>query len=90
MVGFGDLKHRLRIKLQPLIVLVPITKVAIVEILVSDWRKKNQPRRGFAVVFLRQRVLDELIEILFEFIQTGGASKGLVVSEESKNHVRFG
>ena len=57
------------------------------QILVRDGRKQHQSRRGLAVVFFAQRMLDELFQILFEFGEPRFAAERLVVTEEGQNHV---
>src|SRR6266700_8044181 len=59
-------------------------------ILMGNGRKEDEPRRRLAVILLPESVLEELIQIFFEFVQPFRTGKRLVVAEKSKNHIRFG
>ncbi len=87
LVGPRDLGHGGRVELDPLVVRLAVGQVAVVQILVRDRRKQHQPRRGFSVVLLAQRMLHELVEVRIELRQPWRPTERLVVAEECQNHV---
>ena len=57
------------------------------EIFVHDRRKHHQLGRRHAVVFLRERVLDESLELGTEGGQASGSGVGFISAKESKDYV---
>src|SRR6185436_14036081 len=49
----------------------------------------DQARRGLAAVILAFGVLDELVEVLLEFVEPGIALEGLIEAKEGENHIRL-
>ena len=57
------------VELEPLVVPVAVGQVAVVQVLVRDRREEDEPRGRLAVVLLRQRVLDEVVEVVLELVK---------------------
>ena len=55
----------------------------------GDRREEDEARRGGSVIFLRKRVLDELVEIALEFGESFGTGERFVVTEKGENHIGF-
>src|SRR6266446_5644785 len=45
---------------------------------------------GTAIILALEGIMDELLQILFEFVHSPGAAKGLVIAEKGKNDICFG
>jgi hypothetical protein len=92
-VGRRDLGHRLRVQPQVLVDRRdrgPGRQVGRLVVLERDRREQHQPRGRLPVVLLRERVLDERVEVGFELRQAGLAGPRLVVPEEGEDHVGVG
>ena len=84
------LRHGEGIHLEPGVVLAAVGQIRVAQVLVRDRREQHEARRGLAVVLLRQRVRDPVLELLPECRQPGVAAVRLVVAEEREDHVRLG
>src|SRR5206468_2941451 len=62
-------------------------QVVVVQVLMSNRREDDEARSGPAVVFLSESVLDEVVEVLLELIQTFGTGEGFIVAEEGEDDV---
>ena len=82
--------HRLRVQLEPHVVLAAVRQIGIVEILVRDRREEHDARRRLAVVLLRQRVLIQSPSCCLNAASPACAGVRFVVAEEGEDHVRLG
>ena len=88
--GRRHLRHRQGVHLEAGVVRLAVGQIRIAEIFVRDRREQHDARRGLAVVLLRQRVRDPVVELLPEGRQAGVSPVRLVVAEEREDHVRLG
>ena len=89
-LGLADIFHRLGIKGDVGVVGLAVGPVRPVEILMNDRGEDHDARCRDAVVFLAERVLEELLDLGLEGLQAGGAGMGFVGPEEREDHVGSG
>src|SRR5689334_19647563 len=80
----------LGVQFQVLIIHAAIRQVWSVQVFLRNRREENEAWISAAIILVLAGIVDELLQILFEFIYPPGPAKGFVVAEKSKNDVRFG
>ena len=89
VVGLRHLGHRGGVEFQVGVVRRRIREIRVVKRFIGDRREKRDARRAFAAVVLRFDLLEKLVEVLFEFIQTLRALEGLVEAVKGQNDIRL-